>query len=159
MRGIEINVVDDHIGAGDSLPFTAGVSGTVEALGSAGVDDFTMTRILHEHAGTPSRGGYALNLVENFAAVFTFIDAGTGAGIDNTGAFGIEDDRKDVGVVDDPLLDIVPVGAVVSGLPGQMPGSCVNDFGLARVDGQRLDLQRADLFGLPGGLIWSQVFP
>ena len=151
MFGVEIDVVDDDVGAGDTLPLVPGVARSVQALGGARVDDFAMMGILHQHAGSPRRGRYALDLVEGLAAVLALVDTGAGAGVDDAGLFGIDDDREDIGIVDDALLDVVPVASVIIGLPGEMPCSGVDDLGLARVDGQRFDFVNLFGQGIVGG--------
>ena len=40
---------------------------------------------------------------------------------------------------DDPFLDIAPGLAAIGGLPGQVPGSRVDDGGICGIDGQRFD--------------------
>ena len=55
------------------------------------------------------------------------------------GCVGIDDDGEDVGVDDQPLLDVAPGLAAIGGLPGQVPGSRVDDVGICGIDGERFD--------------------
>ncbi len=52
----------------------------------------------------------------------------------------IDDDRKHIRVLDNPILDIFPVLPTISRLPRQMPRSCINNLRVIRVDRQRLNL-------------------
>jgi len=115
-----------------------------------------MIGVLHEDEGAPRVGGNALDLVKQLAGILALVDAAACAKEDRPGPDGIDDDRKDVGVFNDALFDVLPVLAAVRGLPGQMPGSGIDDVRVRRVDGKRLD---PCISVLPGGLIWVQDAP
>ena len=92
------------------------------------------TRVRRAVDGMPS------NLVEEDAGVFALVDAAAGAEEDGVRVDGINDDGEHVGVFDDAFFDVLPVLAAVVRLPGQVPGSGVDDVGVGGVDGERLDL-------------------
>src|SRR5258708_9128575 len=58
--------------------------------------------------------------------------------IDRLRRGGIDDDGEDVRVVDEPLLDVVPVRAAVRRLPGKVPGAGVNRLRILRSEERRV---------------------
>ena len=74
------------------------------------------------------------------SGVLALVDAAARAHVNDVGVIGIDDDGEHVGVVDDSLLDVVPVGASVGRLPGQMPGAGIHDVGIFWINRQRFHL-------------------
>ncbi len=107
-----------------------------------------------KNAGAPGGKRNALNLPELFSSVLALIDSGTGAGKDHRGVSGIDNDRKNVGIFDYALLDVVPGFAAVFGLPRQVPGARIDYVRIHGVDGNRFHvLDLGVMFGrnaLPG---------
>ena len=66
----------------------------------------------------------------------------TGAGVDHIGDGGIDDDREHIRIIDEPLLDVVPIGAAIGGLPGQVPGAGINGVRILGIDGDGLDFMQ-----------------
>ena len=138
--GVDVDVVDDHIRTRHPLPLFPPIEGLIQTFSGAGIDGIGVGWIEHQNA-RPSRGhGNALNLVVKLASAVAAIDPGTGAGVDHVGGSGIDDDREHIGVVDQPLLDVVPIGAAVGGLPGQVRRSGVERARVSGIEGQSGDV-------------------
>jgi hypothetical protein len=60
----------------------------------------------------------------------------------------VDDDRKHVGVVDHALINMLPVGAAVGSLPGQVPGSGIDGVGILGIDRDRFNI--LDVGGVRG---------
>ena len=154
---IDVDVVHNDLGPGGAGPGLAGVFRAPETFGGPREDDVFVLRVLHEDKGAPRRVGDSLNLTELLTLVDAFVDTRAGAGEDDLRVVGIDNDRKDVGVVDDALLHGLPMLPPVDGLPGQVPGSRVDRLRIEGIDGKGLNLvdlgalRRADsLPVLPG---------
>src|ERR1051325_2529702 len=55
----------------------------------------------------------------------------------------VDIDRKDVGIVDDAVLDVSPGLTAVGRFIRQIPGARVDGVDSSRIDGQRLDVDQA----------------
>ena len=65
---------------------------------------------------------------------------GASAGVEQPRIARVEDYGEHVGIVDHAFFDGRPGKAAIHGLPRQVPGAGVDDLGVVRIDGQRLDV-------------------
>src|SRR5262249_42455796 len=72
--------------------------------------------------------------MKEVTGILALVNAGTGAGIDHVGTRGVDDDGKDVRVVDDAVLDVVPALAAIAGLPRQVPRARIDYVRICRID-------------------------
>ena len=93
-----------------------------------------------QHARAPRGIRNALDLAEQFSGRFTAINSGTCADEKVLGLRWINDDGKNIRVVDHTLLDAVPGLAAVFGLPRQVPGAGINHVRIHRIDGDGLNV-------------------
>src|SRR6266478_6199538 len=68
----------------------------------------------------------------------------------------IKIDGKDIGIVDDAVLDNPPGLAAISGLVRKIPGAGIDDVRVMRVDCQRFDMHKTRRTGCKKGV---QVSP
>ena len=57
----------------------------------------------------------------------------------------IDDDRKHIRVIDHAFVDVLPVGAAIGRLPGQVPGSGINHVGIFGINSNRFDVLDVDM--------------
>src|SRR5581483_3232319 len=105
------------------------------ALGSAGINNGGIRGVLLEHTGAARRIRNALDFAKAMARVVALINTGAGAGVNHDRIGAVHDDRKDVGIVDDAVVDRSPGSAAVVGFPRQVPGTGVDDIGGTGVNG------------------------
>ncbi len=79
-----------------------------------------------------------LQLGPKAALVFTAVDARACAQKKTVRIPGVYSQTHDVGIVDQPRRDGLPIFAAVRGLPWQVVRADINDVCIARIDGQRI---------------------
>ena len=73
--------------------------------------------------------------MEEIAAVDALVNTGAGAQVDRRGLLRINDQRENIGIVDDSVLNLMPVVSAILGLPGKMPCAGINHIRILRIDG------------------------
>src|SRR5207248_8905049 len=114
--------------------------GLPKTFGGPGIYSLWVRGVLHENASAARRERHPLNFMELFTRVHASVDAGARACIHVRRALRIDDDREDIGIVDDALVHVCPGFTAVGGLPGKMPGPGVNNIRIQRVDGYGLKI-------------------
>src|SRR5579883_40047 len=94
----------------------------------SGVDYVLSRGIFRNDVGAAMGARDALQLDPGAAAVTATVNTAAGAGENQLGVRGIHADGKDVGVIDEALVNRFPCGAAIDGFPGKMGCSCVNDL-------------------------------
>src|ERR1019366_7893751 len=114
----------------------------------------------------------SLNAMKSFGAIVALVDARAGTGIDSQRHLRIDDDTEDVGIIQDSLLEVMPVHPSVAGFPRQVSRPGIDDVGILRIDGdgdkipqrgvvldRSLVLRRSTIPGRPAvaGLVGSKT--
>ena len=73
--------------------------------------------------------------MEQIARAFALVNTGAGTGVDHRRISGVDDNGKYVRVVDHALVDVLPMGACIGGLPRQVPSPRIDDIGILGIDG------------------------
>src|SRR6266516_7399338 len=116
----------------------AATGGAPETLRRAGKNEPGNGRMLHDGARAPRLRGYAFDFAPGLAGVASVVDATASGSNDGSGIPRINIDSEDIGVIDDPGFDRPPTLPSIHGFVGQVPGACVNNVRVARIDSQRL---------------------
>src|SRR5260370_8697669 len=76
--------------------------------------------------------------MEELTGILTLVNSRAGADVNGLRIILINDDGKHIRVVNHAVLDDLPVGSAVAGLPGQVPSSGIDDVRVWGINGHRL---------------------
>ena len=144
---IDHNVVHHDFRIGDLLPALATIGCLPQAFRSSSIHNLRIAGILLQHSRTACRKWNSLELMEQIARAFALIDTRAGAGVDHGRIGGVDDDGKYIRVVDHALVDVLPIGACIGGLPRQMPGAGIDDIGILGIDSDRFNILDLGMVG------------
>ena len=143
---VHVHVVHNHICPGRLHPVLACIIGAIQALRRPREHCVQVVGVLHQHPGPPRRRRNALGFIhanparELHPAVHALVDPRARAQVHHQRLLRVHQDREDVRVLDDPILDARPTLPAVRRLPRQVPCARVDGIGVRRVHRQRLDL-------------------
>src|ERR1700736_4634561 len=83
---------------------------------------------------------YADELMPRVAGIVAAIDAATSAREDQFRVGRVHMDRKNIGVVDEPVMDGAPACAAIYGFPGEVRSAGIDNVRIGGMEGQRRDI-------------------
>ena len=137
---IHQHIIHDHVSASDPSPGLSCIARLPQSFGGSCIDEVTVAWILLQHPSATGGERNALNFVEQLPGGVALINTGASAQIDVIRLRTIHDDREDVGIIGDSVVDRMPVLPAIGRLPRQVPGSGINSIRIFRINGDRLDV-------------------